>query len=90
MPNPIFGLLSTNEHDSLQYLKKLGFTIPEYKSLNFTSQFGIYRKQWSDKKLFTNYSTDEILVKINFRKLRLITENLMALTHIGQRQLSIS
>ena len=61
-----------NEHDSLQYLKKLGFTIPEYKSLNFTTQVEIYRKQWTDKKLFNNYPTDGIVVKINSRKLQLI------------------
>ena len=63
-----------NEHDSLQYLKKLGFTIPEYKSLNFTSQVKMYRKQWLDKKLFTNYPTDGIVVKLNSRKLQLIRE----------------
>ena len=63
-----------NQHDSLKYLKKLGFTIPEYKSLNFTSQVEMYRKQWSDKKLFTNYSTDGIVVKINSRKFQLIRE----------------
>ena len=61
-----------NEHDSLQYLKKLGFTIPEYKSLNFTTQIEMYRKQWLDKKLFNNYPTDGIVVKINSRKLHLI------------------
>ncbi|MDC3118878.1 NAD-dependent DNA ligase [Prochlorococcus sp. AH-716-K03] len=63
-----------NQHDSLQYLKKLSFTIPEYKSLNFTSQVEMYRKQWSDKKLFTNYPTDGIVVKLNSRKLQLIRE----------------
>ena len=63
-----------NQHDSLKYLKKLGFTIPEYKSLNFTSQVEMFRKQWSDKKLFTNYPTDGIVVKINSRKLQLIRE----------------
>ena len=63
-----------NQHDSLKYLKKLGFTIPEYKSCNFTSQVEMYRKQWSDKKLFTNYPTDGIVVKINSRKLQLIRE----------------
>ncbi len=63
-----------NQHDSLKYLKKLGFTIPEYKSLNFTSQVEMYRKQWSDKKLFSNYPTDGIVVKINSRKLQLIRE----------------
>ena len=39
-----------NQHDSLKYLKKLGFTIPEYKSCNFTTQVQVFRKQWSDKK----------------------------------------
>ena len=63
-----------NQHDSLQYLKKLDFTIPEYKSLNFTSQVEMYRKQWTDKKLFNNYPTDGIVVKINSRKLQLIRE----------------
>ena len=63
-----------NQHDSLQYLKKLGFTIPEYKSLNFTSQVEMFRKQWSDKKLFNNYPTDGIVVKVNSRKLQLIRE----------------
>ena len=63
-----------NQHDSLKYLKKLGFTIPEYKSLNFTTQVEMYRKQWADKKLFNNYPTDGIVVKINSRKLQLIRE----------------
>ncbi len=63
-----------NQHDSLQYLKKLGFTIPEYKSLNFTSQVEMYRKQWANKKLFNNYPTDGIVVKLNSRKLQLIRE----------------
>ena len=63
-----------NQHDSLQYLKKLGFTIPEYKSLKFTTQVEMYRKQWTDKKLFNNYPTDGIVVKINSRKLQLIRE----------------
>ena len=63
-----------NQHDSLQYLKKLGFTIPEYKSCNFTSQVKMYRKQWNDGQLFNNYPTDGIVVKINSRKLQLIRE----------------
>ena len=63
-----------NQHDSLVYLKKLGFTIPEYKSLNRTSQVQMYRQQWADKKLFTNYPTDGIVVKINSRKFQLIRE----------------
>jgi len=63
-----------NQHESMVFLKKLGFTIPEYKSLNFTSQVEIFRKQWTDKKLFTNYPTDGIVVKINSRKLQLLRE----------------
>ena len=63
-----------NQHDSLVYLKKLGFTIPEYKSLNRTSQVQMYRQQWADKKLFNNYPTDGIVVKINSRKFQLIRE----------------
>ena len=34
----------------------------------------MYRKQWLDKKLFTEYPTDGIVVKINSRKLQLIRE----------------
>ena len=63
-----------NQHDSLQYLKKLGFTIPEYNSCNFISQVEMYRKQWNDGQLFNNYPTDGIVVKINSRKLQLIRE----------------
>ncbi|ABM72454.1 NAD-dependent DNA ligase N-terminus [Prochlorococcus marinus str. MIT 9515] len=63
-----------NEHDSLVYLKKLGFTIPEYKSLKYLTQVEMYRKQWAEKKLFTQYPTDGIVVKLNSRKLQLIRE----------------
>ena len=49
-------------------------TFPEYKSLNFTTQVEMYRKQWADKKLFNNYPTDGIVVKLNSRKLQLIRE----------------
>ena len=34
----------------------------------------MYRKQWADKKLFNNYPTDGIVVKVNSRKLQLIRE----------------
>ncbi len=63
-----------NQHESLIYLEKLGFTIPEYKSLNFTSQIEMFKQQWIDKKLFTYYPTDGIVVKINSRKLQLLRE----------------
>ena len=63
-----------NQHESLVYLKKLGFNVPEYISLKFTSQVEMFRKQWSDKKLFADYPTDGIVVKINSRKLQLLRE----------------
>ena len=63
-----------NQHESLIYLKKLSFTVPEYKSLKFTSQVEMFWQQWADKKLFANYPTDGIVVKINSRKLQLLRE----------------
>mgnify|MGYP001174519599 FL=1 len=63
-----------NQHESLVYLEKLGFTVPEYLSLKFTSQVEMFRKQWSNKKLFADYPTDGIVVKINSRKLQLLRE----------------
>ena len=49
-------------------------TIPEYKSLKFTSQVEMFWQQWADKKLFANYPTDGIVIKINSRKLQLLRE----------------
>ena len=63
-----------NQHESLIYLKKLSFTVPEYKSLKFTSQVEMFWQQWANKKLFANYPTDGIVVKINSRKLQLLRE----------------
>ena len=63
-----------NQHEAKKYLKKLGFSTPKDVYCNFTSQVQIYRKQWLDKKLFTEYPTDGIVVKINSRKLQLIRE----------------
>jgi len=34
----------------------------------------MYRKQWLDGKLFANYPTDGIVIKINSRKLQLMRE----------------
>ena len=56
------------------YLQDLGFTIPESKPCNFTSQVELYRQQWLDGKLFNEYPTDGIVIKINSRKLQLIRE----------------
>ncbi len=63
-----------NQYETLQYLKKLTFKTPAIKSCNYTSQVQVFRKQWLDKKLFTEYPTDGIVVKINSRKLQLIRE----------------
>ena len=63
-----------NQYETLQYLKKLGFNTPDFKSCNYTSHIQVFRKQWLNKKLFTNYPTDGIVVKINSRKLQLIRE----------------
>ena len=63
-----------NEYESLIYLQDLGFTIPDSKPCNFTSQVELYRQQWLDGKLFNEYPTDGIVIKINSRKLQLIRE----------------
>jgi len=63
-----------NQYDSLVYLEKLGFSIPENHFCNHTSAVEIFRKNWLDKKLFSNYPTDGIIIKINSRKLQLLRE----------------
>ena len=63
-----------NEYESLIYLRKLGFTIPEIVEANRTSQVEIFWKAWKSGKLFTYYPTDGLVVKINSRKLQLLRE----------------
>ena len=63
-----------NQYDSLVYLKKLGFTMPENHFCNYTSGLEMFRKNWQDKKLFSNYPNDGIVIKINSRKLQLLRE----------------
>ena len=63
-----------NQHESLNYLEKLGFTIPENHFCNYTSGVEMFRKNWQDKKLFSNYPNDGIVIKINSRKLQLLRE----------------
>ena len=63
-----------NQFESLKYLKKLGFSVPATKQCNFTNEVNLYRKLWSEGKLFADYPTDGIVVKINSRKLQLIRE----------------
>ncbi len=63
-----------NQYESKKNLSKLGFTIPQDISCNFTSQVQVLRKEWLKGKLFKKYPTDGIVVKINSRKLQLIRE----------------
>ena len=63
-----------NQHESKKHLSKLGFSTPKDISCNFTNQVRIYRKQWLEGRLFKEYPTDGIVVKINSRKLQLIRE----------------
>jgi len=64
----------TNQYNSLKFLEKLGFNIPENYFCNYKSGVKIFRKNWLDKKLFSNYPTDGIVIKINSRKLQLLRE----------------
>ena len=64
----------TNEYESLSYLRELGFTIPEIFEANRTCQVETYRQAWLSGKLFNEYPTDGIVIKINSRKLQLIRE----------------
>ena len=80
-PNPRLSFCSfqiintrTNEYESLSYLRELGFTIPEIVEANRTSQVETFRQAWINNKLFSNYPTDGIVVKINSRKLQLLRE----------------
>ena len=63
-----------NLYESKKSLSKLGFTIPQDISCNFTNQVEVFRKQWLEGKLFSKYPTDGIVVKINSRKLQLMRE----------------
>jgi len=71
-----FQILNTrlNQSKAKRYLKNLGFSTPNDIYCNFTSQIQILRKQWIEGKLFTNYPTDGIVIKINSRKLQLLRE----------------
>ena len=63
-----------NQYDSLVYLEKLGFTIPENYFCNYTSGVEMFRKLWQDGQLFYNYPNNGIVLKINSRKLQLLRE----------------
>ena len=63
-----------NQYENLNYLKKCGFNTPESYFTNFTSQVELFKKRWLDKKIFSKYPTDGIVIKINSRKLQLLRE----------------
>ena len=63
-----------NQYESHIYCRKLGFTIPKFVEANRTSQVETYRQAWKARKLFNDYPTDGIVVKINSRKLQLLRE----------------
>ncbi len=63
-----------NQHESKTHLSKLGFSTPKDIYCNFTNQVKVFRNQWLEGKLFKEYPTDGIVVKINSRKLQLIRE----------------
>ena len=63
-----------NQYESLNYLKKCGFTTPHSYFTNKTSQIEIFREKWLRGDIFSNYPTDGIIIKINSRKLQYLRE----------------
>ncbi len=63
-----------NQYETLNYLKKCGFSTPHSYFTNLTSKVEIYKKNWLERKIFVKYPTDGIVIKINSRKLQLIRE----------------
>jgi len=63
-----------NQYESLNYLRKLGFSVLESYQANRTSQIKTYIEAWRSKKLFADIPTDGIVIKINSRKLQLLRE----------------
>ena len=63
-----------NQYETLNFLKKCGFSSPNCYTTNFISQVEFYRKEWLNGLIFFNYPNDGIVIKINSRKLQLIRE----------------
>ena len=63
-----------NQYESMNYLKKCGFQIPHSYFINNTCQVEYFRKEWLRGKIFANYPTDGIVIKINSRKLQFSRE----------------
>jgi len=64
-----------NQYETLNFLKKCGYSSPIYYTTNFISQVEFYRKEWLNSRIFSIYPNDGIVIKINSRKLQLIREN---------------
>ena len=69
-----------NHFQSLQELKNLNFEIPQTQFTNFISDIEIYLQCWKEGKLFKNYPTSGLVLKINSRKLQ---------KQLGENNLSI-
>ena len=69
-----------NQFQALKELKNLDFETPETQITKFISEIEMYRHCWKEGKLFQNYPTNGIVLKINSRKLQ---------KHLGQNNLSI-
>ena len=69
-----------NQFNALQELKNLNFEIPETQFTNFITDIEIYLQCWKEGKLFQNYPTSGIVLKINSRKLQ---------KYLGENNLSI-
>ncbi len=76
-----------NQYETLNYLKKCGFSTPHSYFTNLTSEIEIYKKNWLERKIFAKYPTDGIVVKINSRKLQLLRE--MSLSQNNEWQYAI-
>ena len=70
-----------NHFQSLQELKNLNFEIPQTQFTQLISDIEIYLQCWKEGKLFKNYPTSGIVLKINSRKLQ---------KYLGENNLSIN
>ena len=57
-----------NQYQSLKELQKLGLEVPDTEFTNFTSEVELYVQLWREGKLFANYPTEGIVLKVNSRK----------------------
>ena len=72
----VFQILNgrLNQYETLNYLKKCGFSTPQCYFTNFTSKVEFFRKEWLAGNVFSDYPTNGIVIKINSRKLQLLRE----------------